>query len=144
MEIINKIKDEFNRNPIIFSLLILVVTLVIYILMSKNTIEKFTTKLCCAPGEEVGRETRSDRTIYPHDTHNGGGWNSDGTGVFWCPSTSCYNRTTKECNLPKSPMPSGATSCPGTTSSGSISQENLQAIDNLAEIAKKLSSNGNK
>ena len=38
MEIINKIKDEFNRNPIIFSLLILVV---IY-LITKNTIEKFT------------------------------------------------------------------------------------------------------
>ena len=39
MEIINKIKDEFNRNPITLSLIIIVV---IY-LISKNTIEKFTS-----------------------------------------------------------------------------------------------------
>ena len=38
MEIINKIKDEFKKNPITLSLIIVVI---IY-LISKNTIEKFT------------------------------------------------------------------------------------------------------
>ena len=78
MEIINKIKDEFNRIPITLSLVIIIVILVIYILTSKNTIENFTE-----------------------------------------------------------------TSAP-TTSQLGISQENLRAIDNLAEIAKSMTDgNGN-
>ena len=74
-----------------------------------------TTPLSCATGFVPGTGTYSKPSTL--NIHNGSGWASQ-DGKLWCPKTSCYNETTKYCNLPIYVTTPPGTTPPGTTPVG--------------------------